>query len=82
MTEKSKTLLNYFVLLLLAAAIVASGRYINSKKVSPPEKDYAEKLAELRADLTKSATAGGQRQNTSGNSKRTTTGKSPKAGST
>ena len=78
MTEKNKTILTYFVLLLLAAAIIASGRYINSKKVSPRGKDYAEKLAELRADLTKSTTAGGQRQNTSGNTKR----KSPKAGST
>jgi hypothetical protein len=81
MKEKNKTILNYFILILLAAAIIASGRYINSKKVSPPEEDYAKKLAELRADLTKSTTAGSKPQRTSGN-KRTTTGKSPKAGST
>ena len=82
MTEKYKTILNYFILILLAAAIIASGRYINSRKVpSPAEKDYATKLAELRADLTKANTAGSKPQRTSGN-KRTTTGKSPKAGST
>jgi hypothetical protein len=81
MTEKSKTILNYFVLLLLAAAIIAFGRYINSKNVSP-EKDYAQKLAELRADLTKSAAAGPGQQQKSGGSNRKPAGKSPKAGST
>lgn len=79
MTEKNRTILNYFVLILLAAAIIASGRYINSKKVSPPEEDYAKKLAELRADLTKSTTAGSTQQ---GSTKRTSTRKSPKARST
>jgi hypothetical protein len=77
MTEKSKTILTYFVLLLLAAAIIASGRYINSKKVSPPKKDYAEKLAELRADLTK-ANKAGPAQRKSASTKR----KPTKAGST
>ena len=78
MMEKIKTILTYFVLLLLAAAIIASGRYINSKKVSPPKKDYATKLAELRGDLTNAAKAGSGNQRTSCNTKR----KSPKAGST
>jgi hypothetical protein len=80
MTRAKNTLLTYIILLLLAAAIIASGRLINSLKSAPPEKDYATKLAELRADLNKAAKAG-NKQNTSRN-KRTTTRKSPKAGST
>jgi hypothetical protein len=79
MTEKSKTILNYCVLILLAAAIIAFGRHINSKKVSPPKEDYAKKLAELRADLTKSNTSGRTQQ---GNTKRTSTRRTTKAGST
>ena len=82
MTGKNKTIFNYFVLILLAAAIIASGRLINSKKVSPPEKDYATKLAELRADLTKANKPGGKKQYTSSNNKRTSTRKSTKARST
>ena len=78
MTRKNKTILNYCILILLAAAIIASGRYINSKKASASEKDYDKKLAVLRADLTKAATAD-SKQNTSGNIKRTSTRKSPKA---
>jgi len=79
MKEKNKTILNYFILILLAAAIIASGRYFNSKKVSAQEEDYATKLAELRADLTKSTTAGSTQQ---GSTKRTSTRKTTKAGST
>lgn len=60
MTRKKTTILIYCVLLLLAAAIIASDRYINSKKVSSPEEDYAEKLAELKADLFKAAAAGSE----------------------
>lgn len=63
--------------MLLAAALIASGKLINSTKSAPPEKDYATKLAELRADLTQAAKAG-YKQPTSSN-KRTTTCKSPKA---
>jgi hypothetical protein len=81
MTEKNKTIITYCVLLLLAAAIIASGRYINSKKASASEKDYATKLTELRADLTKATKPGVNEQNTSSN-KRTTTRKTTKAGST
>ena len=81
MTEKIKTIFTGFVLLLLAAAIIAFGRHINSKKVSPPEEDYAKKLAELRADLTK-VTPSGSKQYTSANVKRTSTRKSTKARST
>ena len=81
MTKKYKTIFTYFVLLLLAAAIIASGRYINSKKFSPPEKDHAEKLAELKADLTKSTTSGST-QRSSGNTKQTSTRKPAKSGST
>ena len=65
MAEKIKTILTYFVLLLLTGAIIAFGRHINSKKVSPPEEDYAKKLAELRADFTK-VTPAGSKQHTSG----------------
>jgi hypothetical protein len=82
MTRKNKTILNYCILILLAAALIACGRFINSKRDSSPEEDYAKKLAELRADLTKAATTGSQKKHTSGNTKRKSTGKSPKAGST
>ena len=66
-------------MILLAAALIASGKFMNSKKVSPPEKDYATKLAELRADLTKASKPGGKKQNTSSSNKRTTTRKTTKA---
>ena len=77
MTGKNKTILTYCILILLAAAIIASGRYINSKKSSPPEEDYAKKLAELKTNLIQLAKGGSHRQD-----KRTSTGKSPKARST
>ena len=77
MARAKNTLLTYIVLILLAAAIIASGKFINSLKSSPPKKDYATKLAELRTDLTK-ATKSGNKQDTSRN-KRTTTRRSPKA---
>ena len=77
MTGKYKTIFFYCILILLAAALIASGKFINSKKTTPPEKDYATKLAELRADLAKAGKTGGGKQNTS--SKCTTTRKSPKA---
>jgi hypothetical protein len=76
MTRAKNTLLTYIILILLAAAIIASGKLINSLR-SEPEKDYATKLEELRTDLTNAAKAG-NKQHTSTN-KRTTTGKSSKA---
>ena len=79
MTGKIRTILTYFIFILLAAALIASGKFINSRKASPPEKNYATKLAELRADLTEAAKAGSENQRTSGNTKRTSTRKSPKA---
>jgi hypothetical protein len=82
MTRKNKTILNYCVLILLAAAVIVCGRFINSKRDSSPEEDYAKKLAELRADLAKAAITGDQKKHTSGNIKRQSTGKSPKAHST
>ena len=82
MTRKKTTILIYGILILLAAALVTYGRYINSKKVSSPEEDYAEKLAELKADLFKAAAAGSEPQQTSGSIKRKSVGKSPKACST
>lgn len=80
MTRAKNTLLTYIILILLAAAIIASGKFLNSLKSAPPEKDYATKLAELRSDLTKAAKTG-NKQHTSKN-KRTTSRKSPKTGST
>jgi len=77
MTRAKHTLLTYIILILLAAAIIASGKFINSLKSAPPKKDYATKLAELRADLNKAAKSG-NKQHTSSN-KRTTTRKSPQA---
>ena len=77
MTEKNKTILNYFVLLLLAAAIIASGRYINSKRTLSPEEEYAQKLAELEADLIKAAQAGPE-PHKSANTNPTSTRKSHK----
>jgi len=65
--------------LLVAIAIVA---FINSKKVSSPEQDYAEKLAELKADHIDAATSGGEQQQTQGSNKRKSTRKSPKTRST
>lgn len=63
---------------MLAAALIASGKLINSLKSAPPEKDYATKLAELRADLNKAAKAG-PKQYKSTNSNRTSTRKNTKA---
>ena len=80
MTRAKNTLLTYIILLLLAAAIIASGKFINSIKSAPPKKDYATKLAELRADL-KQAAKTGNKQHTSRN-KRTTTRKTTTTGST
>jgi uncharacterized protein YpmB len=68
MTRKYKTILIYCVLILLAAALVTYGTFINSKKVLSPEEDYAKKLADLEADLIKAAQAGpGQNKPTSTN---------------
>jgi hypothetical protein len=78
MTRAKNTLLTYIILILLAAAIIASGKFINSLKSAPPKKDYATKLAELRSDLTKAAKTGDENKSTSRN-KRTTTRRSPKA---
>ncbi|MHC4439296.1 MAG: hypothetical protein ACYS3S_18220 [Planctomycetota bacterium] len=80
MTRKQNTLLTYLILVLLAVALIASGKMINSLK-SEPEKDYATKLSELRADLTE-ATKSGNKQRTSRSADRTTTRRSPKSGST
>lgn len=82
MTRKKTIILIYGVLILLAAAFVAYGALINSKKVSSPEQDYAEKLAELKADLIDAATSGGEQQQTQGSIKRKSTRKSPKTRST
>ena len=82
MTRKKTLILIYGVLILLAAAFVAYGALINSKKVSSPEDDYAEKLAELKADLIKAAVTGGEKQQTPGIIKRKPAGKSTKTGST
>jgi hypothetical protein len=76
MTGRNKTIFTYFILILLAAALIAFNKFLKTPKTSPPEKTYAQKLAELRSDLTQAANAG-NRQYTSTN-KRTTTNKSPK----
>ena len=82
MTRKKTIILIYAVLILLAAVLVAYGALINSKKVSSPEQDYTEKLAELKADLFNAAAAGGEQQQTQGSIKRESTRKSPKTSST
>ena len=76
MTRRTNTILTYIILVLLGAALIASGRMINSLK-SEPEKDYATKLAELRADLTEAAKTG-NKQNTSKSTNRTTPRRSHK----
>jgi len=81
MTRKKTIILIYCVLILLAAAFVTYGALINSKKVSSPEQDYAEKLAELKADLFKAAAEGGEQQK-QGSIQPKPARKSPKAGST
>ena len=82
MTRKKTIILIYGVLILLAAALVAYGAFINSKKVSSPEQDYTEKLAELKADLFNAAAAGGEQQQTHGSITRKSTGKAPKTRAT
>ena len=82
MTRRNKTILTYLILILLAAALIASNKFIRSKKSSTPEKDYAAKLAELKADLTQAAKAGPKKQPASSNTKRTSSRNSRKAGST
>jgi len=81
MTGKKNTILTYLILILLAAALIASGKLINSLR-SAPEKDYATKIAELRADLLKAAKSGYKPQPSSSNTKRTSNRQSPKTGST
>ena len=70
MARRTNTILTYIILLLLATALIAFGKMINSLKLEP-EKDYTTKLAELRADLTQAAKAGNRGQTSS--NKRTTT---------
>ncbi len=82
MAGKKTTILIYCVLILLAAALITYGAFINSKKVSSPEEDYAKKLSDLKVDLIKAAAADGKQQRTSGIIKRKSAGKSPKAHST
>ena len=77
MTGKYKTILIYCILILLAAVIIASGRYINSKKTLSPEEEYSQKLAVLEADLIKAAQAG-PGQNKPTNTNRTSTRNSHK----
>jgi uncharacterized protein YpmB len=77
MTGKYKTILIYCILILLAAALVTYGAFINSKKVFSPEEDYAQKLTELEADLIKAAQAG-PGQNKSANTNPTSTRNSHK----
>ena len=81
MTRKHKTIRIYCVLLLLAAAIIASGRYINSKTAPSPEEVRAEKLAELKADLLKAAESG-PAENKSANTRRSPARESTRSGST
>jgi hypothetical protein len=78
MTRAKNTLLTYIILILLAAALIASGKLINSLRSEPPEKSYATKLSELRADLTKAAETDSKQQ-TSRNTNRTSPRRSPKA---
>ena len=81
MSGKYKTILFYCLLILLAAALIASGRYINSKRGPSPEEQYSQKLAELKADLINAAEAGpGKNKSTS--TKRTSTRKSNRTGRT
>ncbi|MBN2591908.1 MAG: hypothetical protein JXA81_00265 [Sedimentisphaerales bacterium] len=79
MTRRNKTIFMYCILILLAAALIEFNRFINPKKASPPEKDYAAKLAEFRADLIRAAKADNKQQPASSNTARTSTGRSPKA---
>jgi hypothetical protein len=79
MTRAKNTLLTYIILILLAAALIASGKLISSLKSAPTEKSDAEKLAELRAELMQAAKAGNKQQPASSNTSRTSTRRSPKA---
>jgi len=76
MTRKNKTIIIYCILILLAAAIIASGRYINSKRTLSPEEEYSQRLAELEADLIKATQAGPEQK--SSNTDQTSTRNSHK----
>ena len=76
MMRKQTTILIYCILILLAAALVTYGAFINSKKFSSPEEEYAQKLAELEADLIKAAKTGPEQK--SSNTNPTSTSKSHK----
>jgi hypothetical protein len=76
MARRSKTILTYCILLLLAVALIAYNRFVNSKDASPPGKDYAAKFADLKSDLAGAAMAGNANQNRSANFKPTHSRKS------
>jgi hypothetical protein len=82
MTRRNTTILIYCFLLLLAAALIVFNRFGNPPKASPPEKSYAQKLAELKADLTQAAKAGPKKQPSTSNTRRKSTHRSSKPGST
>jgi len=67
MKGKYKKILIYCILILLAAALVTYGAFINTKKVSSPEDDYDQKLAELEADLREAAKTGPEKKSSSTN---------------
>jgi hypothetical protein len=76
MARRSKTILTYCILLLLAAALIAYNKFVNSKDASAPQKDHVAKLAGLKSDLTRTAMTGNANQNRSANFKPTHSRKS------
>ena len=82
MLKKLKTIFHYFILILLGAALIACGKYVHSKKSARPQENHAQKLAALKADLSKAGSSGSRKRYTSRNTTRTTTRRTTKSGST
>jgi hypothetical protein len=77
MLKKLKTIFNYFLLILLGAALIACGKYVQSKNSARTQQNQAQKLAAAKA-----STSSSRRRPTSRNTRRTTTRRTTRSGST
>lgn len=71
MLKKLKTIFNYFLLILLGAALIACGKYVQSKNAARAEQAHARKIAAARADLNRASTSSSRRRPASRNTSRT-----------
>jgi len=82
MSKKIKTIFNYFILILLGAALIACGKYIHSKNSARQQDDHAKKLAAVRADLNRASTSNSRKRPASRNTRPTSTRRTTRTGST